>query len=443
MARASARSRNLVEKEEMAMAGKMLVIDDEEVVLESCRKIFEAEGFEVVTITNPDEGLVRAETSSFDVILCDWKMPGFDGLDVIEEIDHRSPDSAVVMISGYPTIGRATEAMKRGAMDYVTKPFTPEEIAEAVRKAMSRKLIQEKKALGRFEKVIKAWEFPIPNMEDKAPQTIAETVAQKVGVAKTISPFLTVFVLGILAGAYIGFGGVLSTCITFDMAPNLGIGFSKFMAGAAFSLGLMLVVIAGAELFTGNNLMVSSVMAKQISLGRMTERWADVYVANFIGGLILALLFYFSGLWKTGDGALGAAAVSIAYKKVNLTFSEALFRGIGCNWLVCLAVWMALAARQTVSKIFAIFFPIMGFVAIGFEHCVANMYFIPVGILLKNGAGIGTPVGMDPNTLGWISFLWKNLLPVTIGNIIGGALFVGMGYWGAYLRPQAVEGGEE
>ncbi len=417
------------------MAQRMLVIDDEEVVLESCRKIFEPEGFEVVTTTSPQEGLRLASASDFDVILCDWKMPGFDGMNVVEEIDGRSPDSAVVMISGYPTVDRATEAMKRGAMDYVAKPFSPEEIAEAVKKAMSRKVIQEKKALGRFEKVMKTWQFPIPSIEDKAPQTIAETVAQNVGVAKTTSPSLTVFVLGILAGAYIGFGGVLSTCITFDMASSLGIGFSKFMAGAAFSLGLMLVVIAGAELFTGNNLMVSSVMAKEITLGKMTGRWANVYVANFIGGLILAFLFYFSGLWKTGGGALGVAAVNIAYKKVNLSFTEALFRGIGCNWLVCLAVWMALAARQTVGKIFAIFFPIMGFVAIGFEHCVANMYFIPVGILLKNGVGIAAPAGMNPNTLGWIGFLWRNLLPVTIGNIIGGAVFVGMSYWGAYLRP--------
>lgn len=126
------------------MAKRMLVIDDEEVVLESCRKIFEAEGFEVVMTTSPEEGLRLVSASSFDVILCDWKMPGFDGLNVIEEIDARSADSAVVMISGYPTLGRATEAMKRGAMDYVPKPFTPEEIVGAVDSAMSRKVIQEK-----------------------------------------------------------------------------------------------------------------------------------------------------------------------------------------------------------------------------------------------------------------------------------------------------------
>jgi formate transporter len=197
----------------------------------------------------------------------------------------------------------------------------------------------------------------------------------------------------------------------------------------------MLVVIAGAELFTGNNLMVSSVMSREITLKIMFQRWTLVFAANFAGSLLLVLLFYFSGLWRAGDGALGASAVATGYVKVSLGFGEALVRGIGCNWLVCLAVWMALAARQTVGKIFAIFFPIMGFVAIGFEHCVANMYFIPAAILLKNWAGIAGPSGMDPNALGWIAFLWKNLLPVTIGNIIGGAVFVGMSYWGAYLRP--------
>jgi formate/nitrite transporter len=147
------------------------------------------------------------------------------------------------------------------------------------------------------------------------------------------------------------------------------------------------------------------------------------------------ILFFYSGLWKTGDGALGVAAVKIAYNKINLTFTEALWRGIGCNWLVCLAVWMALAARQTIGKIFAIFFPVMAFVALGFEHCIANMYFIPTGILFVQKLPLPAIAGMDPGMINWVNFLWKNLLPVTIGNIIGGTVFVGMSYWGAYLRP--------
>jgi formate transporter len=417
------------------MTQRMLIIDDEEIVLESCRRIFSSEGFDVVITTSPHEGLKLAADSSFDVILVDWKMPGFDGMDVIEELDRRTPDSAVVMISGYPTVGRAAEAMKRGAMDYVPKPFTPEEITETVQRALQRKLTEEKKALGRFEKIIQSVQFPTATLEDKPPQTIAETVALTVGVGKTTSPWVTVFVLGILAGAYIGFGGLLSTAVSFDLAETMGIGFQKFLAGTAFSVGLMLVVIAGAELFTGNNLMLSSAMAGKITFSTMSARWTVVWIANLVGSIVLALILYFSGLWKTGNGALGSSAVAIAYLKVNLTFVEVLVRAIGCNWLVCLAVWMALAARQTVGKIFAIYFPIMAFVAIGFEHVVANMYFIPAGIFLHNWAGIAAPAAYDPASLNWISFLWKNMVPATIGNIIGGGVFVGMSYWGAYLRP--------
>ena len=417
------------------MAERMLVIDDENVVLESCRKIFTEEGFEVVTTNSAQEGLDLISGSSFDVVLCDWKMPGFDGMDVVEEVDKRSPDSVIVMISGFPSVGRATEAMKRGALDYVPKPFSPEEITQAVKKAMRNKLVQQRKEVKKIEKLIKNIQFPLPSVEDKAPQNIAETVAQSVGVKKATSPWLSVIVLGILAGAYIGFGGLLSTTATFDMAKNFGIGFTKIIGGSVFSVGLMLVVIAGAELFTGNNLMVTSTLSKEISFGTMVNRWIVVYGANFIGSLILVLIFFFSGLWKTGGGALGEAAVKIAYSKVSLGFVEALIRAIGCNWLVCLAVWMALASQQIIGKIFAIFFPIMAFVAIGFEHCIANMYFIPTGIFLHNWAGIPAPAGMNPDILGWGSFFVRNLIPVTIGNVIGGGLFVSMSYWGAYLRP--------
>src|SRR4030066_1239001 len=337
------------------MAEKMLIIDDEEIVLKSCRKIFEAEGFEITTTANPQEGLNLVSGKTFDVILVDWMMPGFDGMDVVEEIDKRSPNSAVVMISGYPSVGRATEAMKRGAMDYLATPFRPEEIIGVVKNAVRRKVTEEKKAMGRFETIMKSWQFPVPTFEDKAPKTIAETVAQTVGVAKATSPWFTVFVLGILAGAYIGFGGLLSTTGTFGAAAKWGLGVTKILGGAAFRGGLMLVVIAGAELFTGNNLMVSSVMSREITFGTMTKRWGVVYIANFIGSILVVVLFYYSGLWKTAEGALGVAAVKIAYSKVNLTFSEALWRGIGCNWLVCLGVWVALARRSTLWKIFALF----------------------------------------------------------------------------------------
>ncbi len=383
------------------MAEKMLVIDDEVIVLDSCRNVFSSSGYDVTVTTSPREGLELAKRFQFDVILCDWMMPEFSGMDVLEELERVSPESTVVMISGYPDVGRATDALKRGAMDYIAKPFTPEEILETVRRASRRKVTEEKKSINRFEKMVGSWQFPVPAMEDKTPKTIAETVATTVGVGKVTSPWFSVLVLGVLAGAYIGFGGLLATSVTFDLAARAGIGIQKLVAGSAFSLGLMLVVIAGAELFTGNNLMISSVLSREIGIQIMLQRWGLVFMANFIGSVLLALIFFFSGLWKTGNGALGISAVGIALNKVQLGFGEALVRGIGCNWLVCLAVWMALAARQTISKIFAIFFPIMGFVAIGFEHCVANMYFIPVGIFLKEWAGISAPAGIDPAALGW------------------------------------------
>ncbi len=422
------------------MPERMLIIDDEDIVLESCRKVFTSEGFDVVTTGSPAEGLKLISDSKFDVVLCDWKMPGFDGMDVVEEIDRRSPESAIVMISGFPSVGRATEAMKRGAMDYVSKPFTPDEISNAVKRAVKQKVTQEKKAIGRLEKIVKSIQFPVPAADDRAPQTIAETIANSVSVKKTTSPWLSVFVLAILAGSYIGFGGLLMSVVTFDMGPHFGVGFTKFVGGAVFSVGLMLVVIAGAELFTGNNLMVTSTLTRDITFGIMLERWVLVYIANFIGSIILVFLFYLSGLWKTGDGALGAAAVKIAYTKISLPFVEALVRAIGCNWLVCLAVWMALAARHTIGKIFAIFFPIMAFVAIGFEHSVANMYLIPTGLALNAWENIPLPAGANAMIFNWAGFLYRNLLPVTIGNIIGGGLFVGMSYWGAYLQPQKVKG---
>jgi formate/nitrite transporter len=413
---------------------KMLVIDDEAIVRESCRRIFSEQGFDVFTTASPREALERVSVVRFDVILCDWKMPEMDGVDVVEVLDKRSPDAAIIMISGYPSLERATEVMKRGAMDYVPKPFTPEQIVQAVSRAVNRRKREEAQETSRIERIAKFVAFPVPSLEDQSPQTIAETVARKVGVGKTTSPWLSVFVLGILAGAYIAFGGMLSSTVTFDLAARTGTGFARFLSGAVFSLGLMLVVIAGAELFTGNNLMISSAMTGSIGIGRMLERWGLVFVANFIGSMMLALLFVYSGLWKTSDGALGAYAVRVASAKVNLPFTEALLRGVGCNWLVCLAVWMALASRQTIGKIFAIFFPIMGFVALGFEHSVANMYFIPVGIFLQTLAGVAAPSGAGLTPLGWDTFLVRNLLPVTLGNIIGGGLFVGMSYWGAYLR---------
>jgi len=253
-------------------------------------------------------------------------------------------------------------------------------------------------------------------------------------VKKTHYVFYKLFILGILAGVYIGFGAELATMVGHDVAKYLGVGMAKFMMGAVFSVGLMLVVIAGAELFTGNNLIFLSVLDKRAPVWRLFYNWIVVYIANLIGSLLLVILMYWSGLWKTNGYLVGATALKIANAKVNLSFLEAFARGIGCNWLVCLAVWIAFSARQTIGKIFAIFFPIMAFVASGFEHSVANMYFIPMGMFLKNVPQVVAAAGYpDLSNLNMYGFWIRNELPVTLGNIIGGAFFVATLYWFVYI----------
>lgn len=262
-------------------------------------------------------------------------------------------------------------------------------------------------------------------MPFKTPKAIAEA-ACSAGCAKASLPSSKQLVLGFLAGAFIAFGGLLAIIVGKGSpelnAANPGLG--KFVFGAVFPVGLMLVVIAGAELFTGNcGVIPTACLSGAAKWRQMLRNWVNVYLGNFIGSVFVALfLAYWSGLVAGGaDSPLGAASAAIAEAKVSLTFGQAILRGIACNWLVVLAVWLAMASDDIVGKVFAIWFPIMAFVAMGFEHSIANMFFIPLGML--NGANV---------TIG--QFLLNNLLPVTIGNIIGGSLFVGAAYWWVYLR---------
>ncbi|MDD5449808.1 MAG: formate/nitrite transporter family protein [Candidatus Omnitrophica bacterium] len=271
------------------------------------------------------------------------------------------------------------------------------------------------------------------SVDCRAPATIADSLSRSICVQKVNASVFKLIILGILAGVYIGFGACLATLVGHDAAKYFGLGFARLITGAVFSVGLMLVVIAGAELFTGNNLMLMSVLDKRAPLGKMFYKWGIVFLANFIGSLFLAYLYYKTNLWKMGDMAVGLSALKIANTKVSLTFMEALTRGILCNWLVCLAVWMAIASREVVGKIFAILFPIMAFVALGFEHSVANMYFIPLGIFLK-ASNLFIDPALNLSGLTWNAFLVNNLVPVTIGNIIGGAIFVGLLYWTVYIK---------
>lgn len=249
-------------------------------------------------------------------------------------------------------------------------------------------------------------------------------------VVKASGSFKTLFLMSILAGAYIAFGGFASTMASYNLiASSDTFGLGKLVAGCVFPVGLMLVVLCGAELFTGNCLMVTGLADKKITIMKMLRNWILVYVGNFIGAMIIVLLITYSGLLNSSEGLLGAVTVKIAAGKLNLGFGQAIVLGIMCNWLVCLAVWMATGAQATISKIFAIFFCILPFVLSGFEHSVANMYFIPVGILASMNESYVQLLGTDIGQLNIINMLVKNLLPVTIGNIIGGSGLVGMMYW--------------
>ena len=269
-----------------------------------------------------------------------------------------------------------------------------------------------------------------------APQQVAEAVTN-MGKTKGNLPILQMIILGIFAGAYIGFGAELCTMILTGTAAKLGLGVAKLLGGAVFSVGLMLVVIGGAELFTGNNLMIVGMVSGKITAKELLTNWFFVYIANFLGSILLCAIMYYSGLWKSGASANGQVALNIAAAKCNLGWGEAFARGIGCNWLVCLAVWLAIAAKDVAGKIWGIFFPIMAFVASGFEHCVANMYFVPYGLFLKGNAALADQVvnlGAKADALTWGGFLSNNLVPVTLGNIVGGAIFVGIAYFMVYTK---------
>lgn len=263
--------------------------------------------------------------------------------------------------------------------------------------------------------------------------------AEEVGVAKANFGPRKLLVLGILAGGFIAMGAIFATTVVTGTKDVWPYGVVRLLSGAVFSLGLILVVIGGAELFTGNNLIVMAWASKKITTVKLVRNWVIVYIGNFLGSIGTALLLFFSGQYKFSGGGVGAVALGIAGGKVQLEFIEALVLGILCNTLVCLAVWLTMSARTTVDKIAAIVFPITAFVAAGFEHSVANMYFISVGLFIKSWAPdtFWSLTGLNPGDfahLTWRTFLVNNLLPVTIGNIIGGTVLVGAVYWAVYLR---------
>ena len=278
------------------------------------------------------------------------------------------------------------------------------------------------------------------NFDDYQPLDMEKRV-EIASVSKADLSFLSLFMLSVLAGSFIALGAEFYTVVTFDSQMSYGL--TKLLGGIAFSLGLVLVIVAGAELFTGNNLLMMGLASRVVTYKQVLKNWTVSYVGNLIGSISLVFLMYFTNLWNIKDYQLGASVVIMAVNKVELTFVEAFSRGILCNALVCLAVWLCFSARTVISKIPAIVFPIAAFVASGFEHCIANMYFIPFGILLgRNPDVVRKVTEMRPDIelgrLNIMGFL-GNILPVTLGNIMGGAIMVAVVYWLIIVLPQRIK----
>lgn len=257
----------------------------------------------------------------------------------------------------------------------------------------------------------------------KSPAAIASTY-ETAGTAKTKLSFRKAFLLGIMAGAFIALGG-LGSQIASVCAPDPSTG--RLVSSVVFPIGLFMVLVGGAELFTGNCLILIPVLSKKTTVAGMLRNWVIVYLGNLVGGIIIALLANFSHTYAFADGALAQAVVNTAVTKSSISFSDGLLKGILCNVLVCMAVWCSFAADELAGKVLALWFPVMLFIIGGFEHCVANMYFIPAGMIASSLYGI-------PADISIFGFLVTNLIPVTIGNIIGGAVCVGAMYYMIYLK---------
>lgn len=270
--------------------------------------------------------------------------------------------------------------------------------------------------------------FPKP---DQLAPAYIEAKAEALGVSKTKMSFKQSFMLSIMAGAFISMGAMFFLLIVSDSA--LPFAAQRLIGGCLFSLGLLLVVVCGAELFTGNTMIVMSAASKKISWSAVLKNWVVVFLGNLVGSLIMVGLVFLSNYQGMNGGAVGTTIVSVAAGKMSPDWLTLFAKGIMCNFLVCLAVWIAYGSKTVADKMLGILLPIAAFVACGFEHCVANMFFLPFGILLAS-AGIA-PAGIDPSTVSWAGALWNWSASVP-GNIIGGALFVGMAYWIAYHKKE-------
>lgn len=267
-----------------------------------------------------------------------------------------------------------------------------------------------------------------------APAAI-EAKAETVAIGKTNLSTGRCFALSILAGMFIGMGALFMLFVKAD--SNLSFAPSQILGGLCFSLGLICVIVAGAELFTGNALMICAKVSGKISWGGLAKNWVLVWVGNFIGSLILVFIIVMCNSASFDSGAVGNAMINTAYSKINLPWMTIFFRGIMCNILVCLAVWMGFGGRTVIDKIFTSMIPVMAFVACGFEHCVANMFFLPMGVVTLNTVGYTGTTDIDKiNAVVTAGGALFNISASTLGNIVGGALFIGGLYWIAYHKKQ-------
>jgi formate transporter len=276
----------------------------------------------------------------------------------------------------------------------------------------------------------------VKNVDSLLPPEMA-LQAELIGVSKVNMPLSKMLVLAMLAGAFIAFGSVFFTTVT--AGSTMSYGMTRLFGGLSFSLGLVLVIVGGAELFTGNNLIIMAWANKKISTSQVIKNWVLIYLGNMIGALFIAFLMFFSKQYSFASGSVGINALNIAKAKCELGFVQAIMLGILCNILVCLAVWLCFSSRSIAGKIASILFPITAFVTCGFEHSIANMYFIPEAILVLNHGDLKFLELVNTSTINyesvsWSNYLFNNLLPVTIGNIIGGAVLVGLVYWFVFLR---------
>lgn len=267
---------------------------------------------------------------------------------------------------------------------------------------------------------------PIFNLNAYSPAEIKEAV-EKVGVKKTNLPFLPSLMLAVIAGGSIGLGALYYTIIVSD--PGLSFATARVMGGLAFSLGLVIVLVGGAELFTGNNLIVMAWASGSVTTREMLRNWVVVYFGNLIGSVGLVVLVLLSHHLDMNGGRVGLSILSTAAAKIQPDAVTLFFKGVLCNLLVCLAVWLAYAGRSVADKVVALIFPVSAFIAAGFEHCVANMYFLPLAWLMTQTGNV--PAGFDASAITMTGII-HNLVPVTLGNIVGGAGLVGAMYWTIY-----------